>query len=571
MRVLMPSNRLGFRCDSEQAENFVGCFCSASGVPYGVVGSTSVESLSSVGCTVTPCIDGFAGSYGNGDGLPSLNDKLSNNQFRDCEGENLFLQPNSEYLKIITGRRFNAQEMIKGMTSESGAHLRREHEVVRGFRRTEGISNISLTSDEMYFSVIESLVMDARRNCDLALAATRKKTSVIPPACADFISSDSTMSYGVIRDAAFSIGNSNFRSELQKNFAIACGISGFGLKMPFVEAFTSSKGSYLYNSNSRGNFFVHMSSGMPHGWVDLINSTKLPHGSTFRAVGAKDEKTNFQYQILSDSCKLAARESGLSLARFAKTIGQQDSIILCVSSVLPNALMGSSWYGMLPIPEYFIDEYIRPLLRGIYDGGGKVLDFVIGDNMEEIISAATSSSNSDRFTARRSLEYQFLGRRMISRPIDEKRDELGHENAVGFAWNHELADPELGNCMHDIFWSDLDGSRMIDWKGTISSCVDDQAAWSSLRFIYPDLPVKNPVQGMSVSSGRYNNKNANYVASSSSLITRQIVAILRWEKVEWTHLLTRHLRALADTNARHMASASTDWSVSSAGTVDIVR
>lgn len=571
MRVLLPSNRLGFRCDSQQDADSIGCFCSAPSVPYGVVGNASVQSLASAGCTVTPCIDGFAGSYGNGDGLPSLDDKLSSGQFRDCEGETLFLQPNSEYIELLTGSRFNTQEMIKGMTSESGAHLRRAHEVVRGFRRTEGVSNTSLTSDEMYFSVIESLVMDTRRNCDLVLTATGKKTSVIPPACADFISSDSTMAFGTIRDAAFRVGNSNFRSELQRNFAIACGISGFGLKMPFMESFTSSKNTYLYNVNSRGNFFVHMSSGMPHGWVDLVNSTKLPHGSTFRAVGAEDAKPNFQYQILSDSCKLAARESGLSLARFAKTIGQQDSIILCVSSVLPTALMGGSWYGMLPIPEYFIDEYIRPMLRGIHDGGGRVLDFVIGDNMEEIISAATSTSNAYRFSARRSLEHQFLGRRMISGPIDEKRDELGHENALGFAWDHEVADPELGNCMHDIFWADMDGSRMIDWKGTISSCVDDQAAWSSLRFIYPDLPAINPVRGMSISSGRYNNNNANSVASSPSLSTRQIVAILRWEMVEWARRLTRHLRALADTNARYTASVSPDWSISSAGTVDIVR
>jgi len=571
MRVLIPSNRLGFRCGSPQHADSIECLCNTSAVPYGVVGYASVQSLASVGCIVTPCIDGFAGSYRNGNGLPSLHDKLSSSQFLDCEGENLFLQPNSDYMELLTRRRFNAQEVINGMTSESGGHLRRAYEIVRGFRRIEGVSNTSLTSDEMYFSIIESLIMDVRRNCDLALAATRKKTSVIPLACADFISSDSTMTFGAIRDAAFRVGNSNFRSELQRNLAIACGISGFGLKMPFMESLTSSKGQYLYNVNSRGNFFVHMSSGMPHGWVNLINSTKLPQGATFRAVGAKDAKPNFQYQILADSCKLAARESGLSLARFAKTIGQQDSIILCVSSVLSNALMGSSWYGILPIPEYFIDEYIRPLLRGIHDGGGKVVYFVIGDNMEEILSVATSSSHADRFIARRSLEYQFFGRRMISGPIDEKRDEIGHENALGFSWDHIVADPEHGNCMHDVFWTDLDLSRMMDWKGTISSCADNQAAWSSLRFMHPELPARNPVHGMSIVSGRYNSKNANSVASGALLNTRQIVAILRWEMVEWTRCLTRHLRALADTSARYVASESPSWSVDAAGAVDIVR
>lgn len=562
--VLVPSAQLGIKCSS------FGCECVFGASQNGVIGHEYLSALAEAGVKITPSIYDYlsAENFSNtSDSVAEALTTIDAGSLDMCEASlPVLMSPAPDLLRWTIPSEIDAIQRQRMLGGSGDPAYRRAFESMRRMQRRSGsgvIENVFLQDTAF---IRRAVISDIGRGGDMVAHQTGRNAVIIPQACPSFVDEDGVSGWGALADGRSGSSNSGSRAVLKSALNDAAAMSGFGLPSDGIGSSPSDSGSQLL-SQAR-SLCVHISSGYPIGCVEVVGSTALPDGQTYRPPLTAATSANFSHQALVATSRMLFRESGATLANFGRRL-MNPPFHLAVSGVSGASAMSSSWYGMLSIPHAFVENMIKPMYMGCYDAGLRIESIIIADDMERLLSIATSSSHPQRYSVRRCLEHQFLHKKLKLAAHTRVRIEGLVSNVSSVSWNLQDASPDEGGCLPDEMWCDLDDVNGHDWKSLAAYCGHSDSNWHAYRYSRAGLPMANPFLGMQFVPKDFNSSQASAIASLPSLSAREVVDLIRWEFLEWTRQVGRHVVNLIASNGRYVAADTDAWKTLTHGQVEI--
>jgi len=562
--VMIPSSQLGLLCPSS------ACACGLGGSEDGIIGAQYVASLSSDGIVIAPSVSDYlsAENFSNsGDSVAEILLASDDAAIATCPAScPILMSPAPDFLNLIKPSTIDLIQQQKMLGGDSSSAFRRAFESLRRMQRRSASAFLSNNYIQDTSSLRRSVVNDIGRGCDMVTYRFGKNALVIPPASPSFVDEDGVGGWRALADGRAGSINSASRAALVSSMSDAAALSGLGDSVASERTLPSDLGSApSYKSRA---FCFHMSAGYPLGCSAFIDGTALPHGQTYREPLSTSVSSNFSHHAMSFASKKIFREAGASVGSFSKRL-MNPPTHMAMSGVAHDSLMSSSWYGMLPLPSSFIDDMVRPFWLGMSDAGLQAESLIIADDLERLISIATSSSHPRRYAVRRCLEHQFLHRKLKLTSHLRTRAEGATSSISSLSWNVEAASPDFGSCLPDEMWCDLDDVNGHDWKSLIATCGGSDSNWQAYRYSRPNLPSVNPFLGMRILPSDFNSPQASAIASLPSLGAREVVDMVRWEFFAWTRQVGIHMVNLIAAKGRYVAADTGLWKTLTHGQVEV--
>ena len=562
--VMVPSFQLGLTCTSS------ACECGFGAHEDGAIGLQYRSSLTSAGITIAPSVFDYlsAENFANaGDSVAEAVSVADASALSSCAPScPVIMSPAPELLGLvnpITVDLVDRQRMLGG--SENPA-FGRAFESMRRMQRRSGAGVAAGNFLKDMSMLRRAVISDIGRGCDMVSHRFGKNAIVIPAACPSFVDADGVAGWRMMADGRTGSSNAASRSALSASLSDAASLSGLGAPNTVGQSGPLDLGSQpSYRARS---FCFHMSSGYPMGCSALVDGTALPNDQTYRQATFSSISSNFNHQALTAASRLIFKEVGLTVATFAKRLMSPPTHI-AVSGVSHDSSMSSSWYGMLSTPSCLVDDMVRHLWLGMADAGLEAESLIIADDMERLLSIATSSSHPQRYAVRRCLEHQFLHRKLRMESHVRTRVEGGVSSVSSLSWSLQQADPDMGTCLPDDMWCDLEDANGHDWKSLIGSCSASDSNWQAYRYSRPGLSPVNPFTGMRITPSDFNSYQASSIAALPSLGAREVVDMIRWEFVEWTRQVGIHMVNLIAAKGRYIAANTESWKTLTHGQVEV--
>lgn len=562
--VLVPSAQLGIECSSS------GCECGFGGSQNGVIGHEYLSVLTGVGVVIAPSIYDYLSAENFSNGSDSVAEALIAIDAASLSlcGTNLpvLMSPAQDLLRLTIPSEVDEVQRQKMLGGDGDPAFRRAFESMRRMQRRSGLGVTTSAFSQDVASMRRAVINDVGRGGDMVTRQTGRSVVIIPRACPSFVDEDGVSGWRAYADGRSGSSNSGSRAALNAALSDAAAISGFGLPSDVGNSHPSDSGSQSLLQAKP--LCVHVSSGYPIGCVALVDGSSLPENETYRPPLAGAASANFDHQALAAASRTIFREYGATLAAFGRRL-MSPPFHLAVSGVSGASAMSSSWYGMLSIPHGMVDSMIKPIYMGCYDAGLRLESLVVADDMERLLSIATSSSHPQRYSVRRCLEHQFLHKRLKLISQTKIRLEGLASSVSSMSWNIQDASPDVGGCLPDEMWCDLDDLNGHDWKSLAANCGHSDSNWQAYRYSRAGLPVANPFLGMQFVPTDFNSSQASAIASLPSLSAREVVDLIRWEFLEWTRQVGRHLVNLIAAKGRYVAADTDTWKTLTHGQVEI--
>ena len=562
--VLVPSAQLGLLC------SLPACACGFGGSKNGIIGEQYVASLLSEGIVVAPSVSDYLSAENFSNSGDSVAEKLlaaDGAAIAACPMScPVIMSPSPDLLDLVRPSMFDLIQQQKMLGGDSNPAFRRAFESLRRMQRRSASAFLSGNYIQDMSSLRRTVVGDIGRGCDMVTYRFGKNALVIPPASPSFVDEDGVGGWRSLADGRAGSSNSASRTALVSSMSDAAALSGFGGSVASERALPSDLSSApSYRSRV---FCFHMSAGYPLGCSAFVDGTSLPSGHTYREPLSTSVSSNFSHNAMSSASKKIFREAGASVGSFSRRLGNPPTH-MAMSGVAHDSLMSSSWYGMLPLPSSFVDDMIRPFWLGMSDVGLQAESLIIADDLERLISIATSPSHPQRYSVRRCLEHQFLHRKLKLRSHLRTRTEGTTSSISSLSWNVETASPDVGSCLPDEMWCDLDDANGHDWKSLIATCGGSDSSWQAYRYSRTSLPSVNPFLGMRILPSDFNSPQASAIASLPSLGAREVVDMVRWEFFEWTRQVGIHMVNLIAAKGRYVAADIDLWKTLTHGQVEV--
>jgi hypothetical protein len=562
--VLIPSSQLGLLCSPS------ACACGFGSSDDGIIGAQYIASLSLEGIVVAPSVSDYlsAENFSNsGDSVAEILLASDGASIAACPAScPVIMSPAPDLLDLIKPSTVDLMQQQRMLGGDSNPAFRRVFESLRRMQRRSASAFMSGSYIKDMSSLRRTVVGEIGRGCDMVTYRFGKNALVIPPASPSFVDEDGVGGWRALADGRAGSSNTASRAALASSMSDAAALSGMGDSVASEQKLPSDLSSApSYRSRV---FCFHMSAGYPLGCSAFVDGTALPSGHTYREPLSTSVSSNFSHHAMSSASKKIFRESGASVGYFSKRLMNPPTHI-AMSGVVHDSFMSSSWYGMLPMPSYFIDDMVRPFWLGMSDAGLQPESLIIADDLERLISIATSPSHPRRYSVRRCLEHQFLHRKLKLRSHLRTRTEGTTSSISSLSWNVETASPDLGSCLPDEMWCDLDDANGHDWKSLIATCGGSDSSWQAYRYSRPGLPSVNPFLGMRISPSDFNSPQASAIASLPSLGAREVVDMIRWEFFEWTRQVGIHMVNLIAAKGRYVAADIGLWKTMTHGQVEV--
>jgi hypothetical protein len=562
--VIVPSSQLGLRHDPNI------CYCVFGGAQAGVIEAHDVASLVKDGVLVSASVSDYLSteSFSNSnDSLYDIVDAHNTVTWKSCGINPIYIMmPAKEVFDLLSPLDLNIIEQQKMLGGNDHPAFRRTFESIKRMHRRGASSGINIHSRIDSEAIHLAVISDLNRGRNFLLHRLGGVPILVPPPAGSFVDLDGVRGWLGMSDGMSASSNSQSRSALSSSLDQSASLCGFGTAS--YGSHSLSMGERDYKSTGGGIFCFSISAGYPAGLDKVIDGSLLPYGQTYRQSGSSRMQINFSSAVLRHTSARIFRENGKTIGSFVVNRLGKPPFYLSVCGVSPRSTMSSHWYGMISHPAALIDDVVRPIFLGLVDAKCVIDGVVIGDDLEYLLSVATSSVNPLRYAVRRCLEHQFLGRPLKLVRESRQRKESGISDAESYVWNVGDADPDLGMCLPDEMWCAIGSHSKHNWKVLIDTCSNGDSNWHAYRFRHPNLPVANPFRGMRLRPEGFNSSNAAKVASLSYVGAREVVDTIRWELFEWTRHVGRHIVDLVRSKGMYSAAGTDGWKTETSGLVE---
>lgn len=565
-KFAIPALFIGLSCRSDE------CSCKFAGSVDGVLDNSNIDNYFNghavVLNSITECA-GVGAAFRNYSSLRNFLETINYSSFDDCVAKfPLFISFHDNLLSLVFAENHSNESIGQIIAANNNFALSNLVQSSIVDRRNVGISQIDTLKRIGSSEISLAAYSEIKKIIDAVYFKTGKTIICLPGFAKDIVTSQLSTGFFDKSDALRATDLSEVRNSVRSMLYHSAQLGSFG-----IPAGQSDASSVVMNVNSsrmaaarRLSFCIPC--GYPVGLKNLVNFSCLPNGQTYRARGSSVVTGSFVHDNLKDSTINIFMDIGKTLASFAKASCNNSPVTLGISCIESNSVKSDSWLGLLPDPRQFCEFYISPLVKGVLASRGSIDIIYLAQNLEKLISIATSKSDIRRFGVRRSLEHQFLGRPLLITDDNLLRNDGAYKTVKRSCWDAKPASIEDGTCLPDEFWAE-DSEEIFDWKSCINLFASSDSNWKTFIFSQPSLPSKNPFKKFKFINGSFNSKEASSIWNSSVLRKSDIIAIIRWEMLEWTRMLSLQISEIIKNNGSFVENKNIpSWKFDTYGNIE---